>query len=1037
MLIRLTHAAIAFAVTVAAYQAYVLVAVPFVEPAARAAAFGMGVPSIDELLAGSGGSTTHRTLLAAYFAADHWCLDPKVRPIIIENGQAMIVLDKYEQSKSGALNVPRCVVLFFPRSRDRADLPPRDVVVLEPERGAMLQLDQTLGAGFGGMGRMQYGQLLGAVHVRSDMREPGPHDDLAIDTRDLYMNEDLIRTTGRVEIRLGDNHASGRGLEIRFLRTETPQSQSGNATLFGKLETLEITHEVAALVVPKQTTLFGQTPTPAPQTGSPRQPGAPPTPPAQITSDGPFRIDFGKRVASFSENVQVRQRQPDGKIDELVAELLTLYFAEMREWGGDVTPTPADGSLFGSVKLEPATVEAIGGEGKPVRLNAPSHGAVARGDRLTIGLIARQVTLEGGDDLLLTYRGAEVHAPVVRYELPPKDSTSRIGGMFARGGGGWLKATPNATRPNEVLEVRWTDSMQLVRRAGQPVLILDGRPRVSMAGLGTLWADQLEIFLRENARTSNDPASTTAAASVLPAAVEAERIVATGHVGIESAELNGKVNQLELKITNPPQAAVSHQQPGGAVEQPGPAAPFPNSNAQSLFARNSAAGPRRAYNIAGSVLQLEAVMRDRRPQVTAIHVDGGVVFQERSLGGDGEAPLQILAEHLQVTDAETPHAKIEIRGGDSRAGLAELSARGTVLRAPELLVNRGASQAAINSPGEVQMLLTRDPSGQPLARPEVVAITWRDSMLLDRDRITFLGNVHVDRGGDWLRTRKLVAVLTAPVRFDGAGGEARDPEVAQLECWEGAVAEFDQRDAAGAVTSHNRLEVVSLVVNQVTGEIRGDGPGHVDSVHLSKKGSAALALPTAPGQRAPEPTIDPNAPPQLRHLSIDFVRNFEGNLHARWIAVAGDVKTIYGPVDKWDQRLSMTPDGRPGPDTIWISCDRLKANESPYGRMQTPTVDGRRPMGPIELSAEGGVEIEVEHPEKGAFNLRGEGATYDQLKTMFKLSGNNRSLATITNQPYPGAPPSEQTAEGFIYFQNTGEIKLISPRGQAFQFDAK
>ena len=54
---------------------------------------------------------------------------------------------------------------------------------------------------------------------------------------------------------------------------------------------------------------------------------------------------------------------------------------------------------------------------------------------------------------------------------------------------------------------------------------------------------------------------------------------------------------------------------------------------------------------------------------------------------------------------------------------------------------------------------------------------------------------------------------------------------------------------------------------------------------------------------------------------------------------------------------------------------------------------------------------------------------------MFMLKGNARVPATIANQAYIGAQPSEQSAEAWIYFQNTGEMKAISPQGSFFQFD--
>jgi hypothetical protein len=114
----------------------------------------------------------------------------------------MFVLDEYEQSENGRLTIPRCAAIYFRQPRDRGAPPPRDAIILEPSGGAVLQMDQRLGQSASGFGRMQFGQLLGEITVRSDMRDPGPQDDLLITTRDLYMNEDLVRTAEPVEMRL-------------------------------------------------------------------------------------------------------------------------------------------------------------------------------------------------------------------------------------------------------------------------------------------------------------------------------------------------------------------------------------------------------------------------------------------------------------------------------------------------------------------------------------------------------------------------------------------------------------------------------------------------------------------------------------------------------------------------------------------------------------------------------------------------------------------------------------------------------------------
>ncbi len=1027
MLTRLTHAGFAFAAVVAAYQAYVLLVVPIVEPP-NASAAPLQAFTAEDFARTPQSLQRYRSLLQAYFPADHWCF--QAPPIILENDQTIVVCaSNYERNDSGELRVPHCAVIYFPTVRNRAGAPPRDAIIMEPAGGATLQMDNQADGGFGALGRMQFGQLLGEVSVRSDMKEPGSADDLAIITRDLYMNEDLLRTPEAVQFQLGPNHGHGRGLEIRFVKTA---AADGRNVPVGQLDALEITSEVAALVVPGRAMLLGDE-----LPGDPAGSDAP-APPAEITCTGSFTVDFDAKVATFSEHVVVRQRHPDGKLDELRApHELTIYFAESQQWGEDARETA--GLAFGSERLEPATIEASGFPGEPVVLEAASQGASARGERLRIELLARKVSLNGDEEVSLTFRGAEVHAPMVHYELPPRDSPHRLGQLWAPGGTGWLKATPDPTRPGDVVEVRWTKAMSMVRRNGQPVLTLDGRPRVKMTGMGVLWADQLELHLREPASPAT-AAPANAAAGPLPSSIEVESIVATGNVGIESAELKCDVNRLELAVDDP--AASAPEGPGtssGAATAPsvGPAASQPTrpstpSTRSPLLGLNRTGAPARRYAISGRVLNLRAVMREGAPQVTSIAVEGGVVFQESPLVATGEEPLRILAERLDVADADALDAKIKITGspasGTLPGGLAEIVAQGARLRAPEIIVHRGTSQAWINSPGAVSLQMTRDPLGQPLAAPQDVLITWRESMTLKGDRITFLGDVQVKHTDGTLDTRQLVAVLTAPVQFDGAAS-SRPPELDEVQCWEGAVAEFVQRDELGNVTSQQKMTLQSLIVNQITGAIRGDGPGHIDSVHLAKGDGSWLVLPENVGPNlehaAPVQQDASDKPPQLKHLSVDFVRGVDGNIHKPEVRVYGDVKTVYGPIDSWDQRLEMTPGGSPEPDVFWITCDSLKVSDSPLARLQAPTSDRRRrAFGQVELQAEVDVVIEGVHPEHGAFTLQGHRVSFDQAQAIFMAAGNDSELASITFQQYPGGPQLPQTAQKIMFFLNTKEMKF-------------
>jgi hypothetical protein len=261
-------------------------------------------------------------------------------------------------------------------------------------------------------------------------------------------------------------------------------------------------------------------------------------------------------------------------------------------------------------------------------------------------------------------------------------------------------------------------------------------------------------------------------------------------------------------------------------------------------------------------------------------------------------------------------------------------------------------------------------------------------------------------------------------------------------------ASFQQQDAGGIV-SQQRMELKSLVANRQTGQMEGDGPGRIESVHLAT-GSSLLA--SGSGNRFPGNPAVATGPvrvkglvqakgsvrlagpfQRLRFLRVDFVRGIRGNLIRREVHALGQVKAIYGPVDSWQQRLQRSLQEGPGEHTVWITSDQLGVFESPLARLQQPGRSGSQRSGALELVAEGHVIIEGKAPEQGAFTARADRATYDQLKTMFVLEGDP---ATLTRQPFVGGPPSESSAQKLIYWHSTGEMKIEGlKRLQWNQFD--
>ena len=100
-------------------------------------------------------------------------------------GSVMFVLDDYERHDDGRVDLSHFALLIFPTPRQQSATPPRDAIILEAPQGAELQFDKNFRPERGEIGSIQRGEFPGKITIRSDMHEPGPDDDLVIETTDL------------------------------------------------------------------------------------------------------------------------------------------------------------------------------------------------------------------------------------------------------------------------------------------------------------------------------------------------------------------------------------------------------------------------------------------------------------------------------------------------------------------------------------------------------------------------------------------------------------------------------------------------------------------------------------------------------------------------------------------------------------------------------------------------------------------------------------------------------------------------------------
>lgn len=973
-----------------AYQVYVLVAVPVLEPPLAARRVQHSTEA--DRQRAEQAMTKYQRLLAAYFPADHWSLarPPKVIKTGGDRGQIMLVWDEHTRHEDGRVDLERCALLYFPTPPIEGGDPPRDAIVIEAPQGAHFQFEGKFQPERGEIPPIKSGELPGVITIRSDMHEPSPADDLRIETRDVAMNSKLMYTNSPVRFRLGPNVGGGEELEIRFLVEDPPSS---GWSIVG-VDSLEIRRQVRLhALLDAKSLLPGQE-------RAERDAGQPP-PPVEVTCSGPFHFDFVRYVASFDRDVELWQIHPNGPGDQLSCQQLDLLFAPRAEPAGrqpGVLVDAGDRQKRDLGRLEAVQIDA---RGHPVVVTSPARGAEARGARIRLWLRDRRVAIDGDNVVVLKYGPNELHAPAISYRQPAADSATQIG-SFQAGGPGKLHFVPDPAKPEQALEATWQTSVELGRDNGQPVLKMAGRPQLAFAAMGRLIADQMKISLREL-----DGAAASGAGLQLPGQREGsrlqavpDRMTAVGRVQFDSADLAGWTHELETTFrSEPPQAQAGTPAPGGG---PG-----------RIDLADRGGPHRQKYQIKADHVGLGVVLRGQRAAATDLTCEGSVVL--RALPATAvEQPLEVSGGQLQVTNLDTA-AHITIVGtapGEPPGSQkAQLQARGVTVEAAGAELDQTQNRLWSDGPGKATMLLARDLQGQPTAMPYPLEITWNGGLDFDGRQMVFNDQVLVQGADDWLRCRQLVARLNAPIRF-GTRVDQKAVELAEIECRGQVEMDHRGRDELGP-TSHERATLESITINQQNGGIRGQGPGKVRSTHLASQTAALAGPPTA---------AEPSA--QLHFLRIDFDGGLVGNLFLRELSFRERVRTVYGAVDSWEQELDLDrPEGWP-PGAVTLTCNELGVNEDPVAArmMPRPETGGQRALGPMELRAGGNVQIQGEAPTSGTFAAQAERATFQQAKELFVLEGGQRAPATIWLQRQLYGQRVQHSARKIQYWRLTGKV---------------
>ena len=1041
MLRRIIRSTIVFAVLVVAYEAYATLAVPLMEPP-------LALRPHHEITTGEKdgaikAATKYQRLLSAYFPKTHW--SQTSQPKVIANGteQAMLVFDDYKRhpgtgknadgSPTTLVDIQQVTFLMFPTPPREGITPPRDAIIVEAPQGAHLEFDEFRPEA-GKIGQILRGDFPGPVHIHSDMKDPGPEDDLQVEVSDLAMNTKLLYTkepNSPVRFRMGGNVGGGSELEIRFLADEHYKPSDSGLKIAG-FDSLEIRHDVKMRLQMDSGSLLpgGKTgakskdkkdlaaagPTVQVADASAIPPTTEKKPPVDVSCSGPFTFDFVRYVASLDHDVELVQANPKGPSDQLTCSRLDIHFAPKVDPNAASQPIVVDAGKKQNQDLGHLEAVAIVAEGHPAVMNSPSRNAQARGDRIQIALREQRFRITGGSDAMLVEGANVLQAPVIDYQHPePNEGLGR----FRATGPGTLHYVTDAAKPDQILNAEWQTSVQLGRDKGQPVLALDGRPKVAFADTGTLTADQIRLYLRELDSKSTEGIAIGGATGDPnnKLRLAPDRMLATGHVEIASPQFTGHAQSLAATFRLQPAAKTGDSQtaqPGAAGDQ----SAKPKNGAPATAAPGTLQ-PQQKYYIDTDQIKLEVSMVGQTATPVALACEGHVIVRQIPLADAQQQPLEIHGGELLVTQLETktPHVTLHgvAPGQPAGSALAQVVGHGVTMLVDTIEVDQRENRLWSDGPGKATILMQHDMAGNPSATPVPAELTWQGGLKFDGQIVIFEREVVVNETDNKVHCDLLAAKFAAPIHF-GDRIDQTNTAPNEVECRGQVVLENVQRDPGG-ITSHAVMQLSRLTVNQQTGALSGDGPG---VIRATRFGNGMLTMPGQPtAQKAANTTGS-----KLSFVRVDFHQGLDGNIYTRDVTFHDRVRTIYGPVDSWDQEIDPNQPNLP-PDAMTLTSDDLRMNEDPLAaRAVTPTPGGKRAVGPMQMKATGDVRIAGQVPNQGEFSVQADSASYDQTKDALILEGDERTPAKLWRRTTAGADSAPTEARKIRYVRSTGETQV-------------
>lgn len=991
MFVRTKRIVGSFLAVLAAYIVYALTVVPLVEPSADLT--DRSVVTSEDIEAARRQVPQQRRELARWFKEGDWELD---NPKVLETAHGKLLLKEYTNLENGVVELKPCTMVFFPSGAGQSEEErAQNAVVLRTQSGVKLQFDPPIDFKRGKPGNLIGGRLDGPFTIAGEGRSPGPEDDLLIHARDAELKDNRIVSPHAIDFRFGPNHGSGSEVVIELVstpKTDKPSLGIQGIRSFRVVREVKVHIEAAALK-------------PANKQGVSAPAVANPTPPAseplEIGCTGPFHFDVEKYVARFLERVDVVRLVPTGPADTLNCEELSLFFLPVKE-----DNARAEDSLSARMKfpkLEPGRIEA---RGNPVVLLSPTNEVDARGSRLEYDLQNGRASIEGRPQAILRRGTTEITAPQLQFRPASKEGGW---GDFSATGPGRLE-TNLPDDPTAHVRAAWQHRVEFAPHETEQRLDMTGGALLEFAGRGRITADRIFAwFPAERPPKLADGNTDAPGAEMLP-----RRMTAIDNVDFASPQITGRLNVLRVWFEPDPRATAA----APAAQSPPPLAnaPPPTSVPNEVAAAAPApALPLERFHVTGGLLEVELLVGGAAPSLSALRVRENVRLEQTAVARPEEKPLLLTGDDVYVNQSDPANSIVTLTGQP-----AHVEGRGLALDGGRVNLNRTTNHLQVDGPGQISLPLDRTPDGQTLTEPLPLVVAWGGRMSLAGRTVQFERQVEARLDARTVRTDSMEVNLTEPVVFSAEGTSGTRPDVAQIVC-RGGVTMDGRTLEEGKIASIEHLELVDLNLDMISGNVVGRARRGVaePAFYRVAHGGAAGLLPTTGSTAATTPSATRETDPDsLNFLGVWFDRELSGNIRNRELVFHERVRTTYGEVMNWQDRISPEDFHRPRHQGMLMSCDKLAVRQitDPRGKQH------------FELSAEGDTEIEGQDPNGANFQAQAARVSFDQSKDLLVLEGDGRADARLWRWQGVGGTRTEAAFRKARFWRATNEIYIDDAR---------